>query len=110
MKRIVGLFLLTLCLSLWMYAADSDTPMQITGTICNSHCVKYGRDVSTCNTDCTVTEGDAVFINDTGLVKKIKNQDMCTEHVGKHVTMMAIPMEQNGEQWINIQQLNEDAH
>lgn len=109
MKQIGCLLLLILCLSVWTYAADSDTSMETSGTICNTHCVIYGRDLSSCDSSCTVTSGEAVLINDAGEVKKIKNQEMCTSHMGKHVKMTAVPTEKDGEQWLQVKQLNDDA-
>ena len=118
MKRIAWLFVAALCSVTLVQAQSSGKAMEMQGTICRSACVTSTPDnVATCNRDCTVTTGDAVFIGDNGTVAQIaqESQDMCQSHMGKHVTMKAKPAkapptEQEREQQILlIQNLRESG-
>ena len=96
MKRITWLFLAVLgCVTL-MHAQSSSDSMKLSGTICNSACVTHVDRASTCDKDCTDRSGKAVLVDDQGNVKQIadQSQNICQSHMGKHVRMTAMRMDQ----------------
>lgn len=96
MRRIAFLFLVVLGSVMFMHAQSSANQMKLSGTICNSACVTRSENVATCDKDCTDKSGKAVLVDDQGDVKRISDQDqnMCKSHMGKHVKMSAMRMEQ----------------
>ena len=107
MKYAVWLSLVVLCSMILLFAQDQGTKMA--GTICNSQCVVQQSNLPTCDPSCTNKTGDAVFVSDSGKVMKIANQQMAMPRMGKHVTMMAAPTEQEREQSIRIMEFYEQA-
>lgn len=107
MKHAVWLLLGILCSAMLLIAQDKG--MKMTGTICNSACVVHQNNLPTCDPQCTDKSGDAVFIDDQGKVVKVANQDMCKSHMGKKVTMMAVPTEKQREESVQIMELYDQA-
>ncbi len=84
MKRSAALFTIVLTSLILLYAQDNK-PMEMTGWICNSACVKQSAGQATCDATCTEKSGDAVFVDDAGKVSKISNQDMVKGKMGQKV-------------------------
>ncbi len=97
MKRIAWLFLVVLGTALLVNAQSSTNPVKVSGTVCQSSCVKQVKNVSTCDLTCTDKGGKAVFVDDQGKVSQISNQSICAPFMGKHVTVMAAPTETKAE-------------
>src|SRR5271169_2963463 len=106
MSRIAWLFLLVLCLAVFVCAQNSSGAQEMNGTICDSQCVVQQGGLATCDLTCTEKSGEAVFVGDNGTVMQVANQDMCKSHMGQHVKMTAkhvdAPAERQREQWIEI--------
>jgi hypothetical protein len=119
MKRIAWLFLVVLGSVILTQAQSSANTMKMKGTVCNSTCVTKVDNLSTCDRDCTDRSGPAVLVEDNGQVNKIANQDICKSHMGKHVSAMAmrmdepsaaaIPTEGQREQTLRIMELEDQA-
>jgi hypothetical protein len=116
MKRIAGLVLAVFCSAILMCAQDtsnaqkSSMPKQMSGTICHANCVVQQSNLATCDQSCTDKTGGAVFVTDSGQVKKIANQEICKGHMEKHVKMsVAPPTEGQREEALRILELNEQA-
>jgi hypothetical protein len=84
MKRSAVLLTVVLTSMILLYAQDSKV-MEMTGTICNSACVKQSAGQSTCDATCNDKTGDAVFVEDSGKVTKIANPDMVKGKMGQKV-------------------------
>ncbi len=116
MKRIALLFLVALgCVTL-VHAQSSSNPTKMSGTVCDSSCIVQVDNASTCDKGCTVKSGEAVLVDDQGNVKRIANQNICKSHMGKHVTVMAVPSEQarekqlaGQEQYFEVLQMEEQV-
>ncbi|MFB3917755.1 MAG: hypothetical protein ACE14M_13565 [Terriglobales bacterium] len=87
MKHIALLLVVVMCLATPVFAGDKEHSGSMTGWICNEKCVKETAGKSTCDTSCTETSGDFVFIDDQGKVSKIANQDKAKPMAGKKVKM-----------------------
>lgn len=113
MMRIMWVFLAVACCAAMLSAQDSSgmqmKPHEMTGTICNSSCVTTSANLATCDTNCTDKSGDVVLVDDQGNVKKIANQDMAKQHMGKHVKMMVAPSEKEREELLRIMDITEAA-
>jgi hypothetical protein len=111
MKRIAWLFVVALCSVTFVHAQSSGKAKECHGTVCRSTCVSQLNNVATCDPECTVKTGDLVFVDDNGTLTPIaqESQNMCESHVGKHVTMMAVPTEQGREQIYRIQEIRNDS-
>lgn len=116
MKRIALLFLVALGSVTLMYAQSASNPTKMSGTVCDSSCVVQVDNANTCDKGCTVKSGEAVLVDDQGKVMHIANQNICKSHMGKHVTVMAVPSEQarekelaGREQYFQILQLEEQV-
>jgi len=114
MKRITWLFVAVLCSVTFVQAQSAGKAMELHGMICRSACVTQQNDLATCDTGCTDNTSAAVFVGDDGKVSQIaeSSQPMCSSHIGKHVTMMAIPMiptESQREQTLRIRDLRNDS-
>lgn len=107
MNRMVWSLTLVLCSAAFLSAQKSSMSKEMNGTICNSKCVLQTPDYATCDPKCDITGGTDVFIDDAGRVNKIANQDMCTSHEGKHVTMTVVPAGTEEVQTYTIQELHE---
>jgi DNA replicative helicase MCM subunit Mcm2 (Cdc46/Mcm family) len=106
MKRIVLALLVVLGSTALMYAKSGAREM--TGTICDVKCVTRQSNLATCDTSCTETGGEAVFVDDQGGLHTVVNQNMCKSHMNKRVKLMATPTEEEREQAIRIQELSEE--
>jgi hypothetical protein len=62
--------------------------MEMTGSICNSQCVKQDAGKTSCDSSCTEKSGDWVFVDDQGKQYKIADQKMAKKHANKKVKMM----------------------
>jgi hypothetical protein len=119
MKRIAWLFLVVLGSMTFMHAQSSAKSMKMSGTVCNSACVTKTDNLSTCDRECTDKSGSAVLVDDQGNVMKVANQDMCMSHMGKHVKVTAMrmdnpaaaaaPTEKQREATLRIMELEEEA-
>ena len=119
MKRLACLFLVVLGSVILMQAQSSTKPMKLSGTVCSSSCVTKVDNLATCDRECTDKSGPGVLIDDQGKVMKIANQDMCKSHMGKHVKMTAMAMDQppaaaepteaQREQTLRIMEIEEEA-
>jgi hypothetical protein len=105
MKRSVWLLVGVLCLAAMVFGADKH--MKKAGTICDSKCVTKVNDLNTCDTSCTEKSGEAVFVDDAGMLMQIENQDMAKPHMGKHVKMTCT--EAQRENTLRILQLSQEA-
>jgi hypothetical protein len=89
MKRIVGMLVAVLLSVGLMYSQEKLTEM--TGKICYSKCISQSVESGKplCDPDCKDRDrnGEAVFVDDLGVVTKIANQDMVMPYVGKKVKM-----------------------
>jgi hypothetical protein len=102
-----------------MHAQSSTKPMKLSGTVCNSSCVTQLNNLATCDKECTDKSGPGVLVDDKGNVMKIANQEMCRPHMGKHVKMTAMAMDQppaaaapteaQREQTLRIMEIEEQA-
>ena len=81
MKRFAWLFLVVLCSTILLNAADNT----MSGWVCDSACLVQKGDLATCDPACTQRSGDVVFISDKGEVSGISNPDVCASHMNKHV-------------------------
>ncbi|HKF20625.1 MAG TPA: hypothetical protein VKE93_03590 [Candidatus Angelobacter sp.] len=84
MKRTAQLIVIVLASLALLYAQESQT-MEMTGTICNSACVKQSAGQASCDASCSDKSGDAVFVDDSGKVSKISNPDKVTGKMGQKV-------------------------
>jgi hypothetical protein len=84
MKRSAQLIIIVLASLALLYAQESQT-MEMTGTICNSACVKQSGGQASCDASCSDKSGDAVFVDDRGKVSKISNPDKVTGKMGQKV-------------------------
>jgi hypothetical protein len=119
MKRIAWLFLVVLGSVIVTQAQSSANQMKLSGTVCNSSCVSQVQNLATCDKECTDKSGPAVLVDDQGKVMNIANQDMCKSHMGKHVKMTAmrmdqppaasLPTEKQREETIRIMELYDEA-
>src|SRR5208282_304800 len=107
MKQAIWLFLGVLCLAALPCAQAQSTKMS--GTICNSACVVHPSHIATCDPQCTDTSGSVVLVGDKGHVMQISNPKMAMPHMGKHVTMTAVPTEKEREETIRIMELYEQG-
>jgi len=89
MKRIASLVVLLLCSATLLFAGDKGKMTDMTGWICYDKCVQQTAGKATCDTSCTDTSGEAVFIDDKGTVTKISNQELAKPMCGKKVKMKA---------------------
>ncbi len=78
--------------------------MKMSGMACRSTCVSPVNGVPTCDPTCLDKGGEAVFVGDNGNVMKIANPDMVEGHMGKHMTIMAIPSESEREKTLIIKE------
>jgi hypothetical protein len=120
MRRIGWMFLVVLGSAAYMLSQSSTNSMKLSGTVCQASCVSsVGKAmVATCDPLCTDKGGEAVLVDDQGNVKKIANPEMCKSHMGKHVKMTAMqvdqpaaaatPTEKQREQTLRIMELYED--
>jgi hypothetical protein len=107
------MFLVVLGLAGLMHAQSSTSSMQdsaqkmtVTGTVCRASCVRSaGNNTSSCDPLCTDQTGDTVLVDDQGNIKKIVNQDICSSHMGKHVKMTAMPMQNEHSDMIKISEV-----
>jgi hypothetical protein len=74
-----------LLVSLVVAYAQSQQPMEMTGWICSSTCVKQSAGQATCDANCADKSGDPVFVQDNGKVTKISNPDKVKGHMGEKV-------------------------
>jgi len=108
MKRSAWLFLGILCAATLLFAADSNKTMKKTGAICDAQCVTKVNGLNTCDPECTAKSGKAVFVEDSGKLMQIENQDMATPHTGKHVKMTCVPSEAQREQTLRIIEISQE--
>jgi hypothetical protein len=99
MRRVAGLLVFVLCSVIFVAAQDKDKDnaagmdkgkaggMEMTGVLCNKKCVKQDAGKASCDSSCTETHGDVVFIDDEGKSYKVGNQKMAKSHAGKKVKM-----------------------
>jgi hypothetical protein len=104
MKRIAWLFLVVLGSAILMHAQSSTKSTEMSGTICQSSCVTQQDNLATCARDCTDKSGEAVLVDDQGIVHPIaqESQNMCQSNMGKHVKMTAVPTEGERERELRI--------
>jgi hypothetical protein len=112
MRRIGWMLLVVLGAAGLMQAQSSTDSMKLSGTVCRSTCVSNtgAGNLPTCDPLCTDKGGEAVLVDDQGNVRKIANQDMCMPHMGKHVTMTAMPIaptEKQREETLRIMELHD---
>ncbi len=111
MKRIAWLLLVVLGSVTLMYAGDTTTTTNMSGTICRSSCVVQVENRNTCDKSCTDKKGDAVLVDDQGNIQKIAAQDqpMCESHMNKHVKVkvQAVPTEEQREREFRIMEWSE---
>ncbi len=109
MKRIAWLFLVVLGSAILMHAQSSTKSTEMSGTICQSSCVSHVDNLATCDKNCTDKSGEAVLVDDQGILHPIANQDMCRSHMGKHVKMTAVPTEGQRERELRIEDIENDS-
>jgi hypothetical protein len=85
MKRKAVLFTLVAALAVLLYSQENE-PVEMTGWVCSSACVKQSDGHATCDASCKDKSGDAVFVQDNGKVTKISNPDMVKGNMGKQIT------------------------
>lgn len=88
MKRTGWVVAVLLCSAALLYA-DSGEKKEMSGWLCNSKCVAQTDNQATCDSNCTETGGDVVFIDSDGKVSNIDNQEQVKEGAGKKVRMEA---------------------
>lgn len=88
MKRIAVLLAFVLG-SVMLYAQEKPKGVDMTGTICDSKCVTHTGGQAACDTKCTQTGGEAVFVEDDGKVTTIANPEKVKGHMGKRVKAKA---------------------
>lgn len=99
MQRISLLLMLVLA-STMLFAQEKSQAINMTGTICDSKCVIQTGTQSSCDSNCTQSSNEAVFIDDNGKATKIANPEKVKGYKGKHVKMKC---KMNGDQdtmWI----------
>lgn len=79
---------------------DMTKPHEMSGTICNSKCVVQHSGQNACDSNCTETGGDAVFIHEDGTTHKIANPDKVKGYMGKQVKGKAKMMDDGKTMWI----------
>lgn len=85
MKRKAVLFTLLAAFVVLLYAQENQ-PVEMTGWICSSGCVKQSAGHATCDASCNDKSGDMVFVQDNGKITKITNPDMAKDKMGQKVT------------------------
>jgi hypothetical protein len=92
MKRsallLVTLFFL-FCSAIFMFAGDKANPTEMIGWVCNAKCVDQSSGTASCSKGCSESSGEVVFINSSGQVLQISNQDMAMPMAGKKCKLMA---------------------
>jgi hypothetical protein len=76
------LLAVVLCSTVLLQASDQDKKdagkgkmVSMTGMVCNEKCVTTTASKSSCNSSCSETGGDMVFVDSKGAVYKVDNQD-----------------------------------
>jgi hypothetical protein len=100
MKRIVGLLIMVLGLTMLVQAQDQSKSRERTGWICNSKCVNHDKPAATCDASCTDTSGEVMFVGDDGKTTKISNPDKVKGHMG-HKMKVKSKMTKDGEMQID---------
>jgi hypothetical protein len=111
MRRLACLFLVILGSALLVQAQSSDKSMKMSGTICQATCVTQQDNLATCNTNCTDKGGEAVLVDDQGVLHPIaqESQNLCKSMMGKRVTMMATPTEGARERELRILTIDRES-
>ncbi len=94
MKRIAWLLVPISCLSIFLFAqsqnsSDKNQTHEMTGWVCNAKCVTQNAGAPTCDTNCSEAAGPVVFVNNTGQVLQISNQEKAQPMAGKMCKMKA---------------------
>lgn len=89
MKRTSLILATVLCTAALLHAGEANKGKDMSGWLCNAKCVTHDAGKAACDSKCTATDGDVVFISDKGAVSKIENQDKVTPMAGKKVKMKA---------------------
>jgi hypothetical protein len=93
MKKLTLLLAVVLCSTVLLQASDKDKDkdagkgkmVSMTGTVCNEKCVTTTASKSSCNSSCSESGGDLVFVDSKGAVYKVENQDKVAGMHGKKV-------------------------
>jgi hypothetical protein len=93
MKRLALLLAVVLCSATLLQAAPQDKEkeagnekmMSMTGTVCSDKCVTTEGEKSSCNSSCSETGGNMVFVDDKGKLYKVDNEDKVMPMSGKKV-------------------------
>lgn len=107
MKRILGLLAILLGSTLLLSAqntskggVDQGAAMkgtEMTGTLCDSKCVKQDAAKASCDLNCTDKSGEATFIDDEGKATKVANPEMAMGKMGKKVKVHCDMMKDKAE-------------
>ncbi len=89
MKRTGWVLAVILCSAAALYAGEANQGKEMSGWLCNSKCVTQTAGKAACDTNCSATEGEVVFISEKGTVSNIENQDKVKSSSGKKVRMKA---------------------
>ena len=89
MKRIAWLLVTVLCSAILLFAGDKNKSTHMIGWVCNAKCVDQSSGTATCNKNCSEAAGDVVFINDSGEILQISNQEKAQPMSGKRCHMQA---------------------
>jgi hypothetical protein len=95
MRRAAGLLAIILGTAM-LYAQETPKGIEMTGTICDSKCVTQSAGQSACDSKCTQTGGEAVFIEDNGKATKIANPEKVKGFMGKRVKARCEMMKDSG--------------
>ena len=106
MKRLLGLLTIVLGSTLLLSAQDmgkSDTDKssikgtEMTGTLCDTKCVKQDAGKASCDLNCTEKSSEATFIDDEGKATKVANPEMTLGKMGKKVKVHCDMMKDKAE-------------
>ena len=107
MKRILGLLAILLGSTLLLSAqntskgsVDQGTARkgtEMSGTLCDSKCVKQDAGKASCDLNCSEKSGQATFIDDEGKATKVANPEVAMGKMGKKVKVHCDMMKDKAE-------------